>query len=41
VYAKLDTASADNTLGILAATLAANPKVKKFLESYRKLVGQK
>ena len=41
VYAKLDTAAADNTMGILAATLSANAKVKKFLESYRRLVSQK
>jgi hypothetical protein len=41
IHAKLDTAAADNSLGTLAATLAANPKVKKFLESYRKLVHEK
>ena len=38
IHAKLDTAAADNSIGTLAATLAANPKVKKFLESYRKLL---
>lgn len=41
VYAKLDTAAADNTMGILATTLSANVKVKKFLDSYRKLVARK
>ncbi len=41
IHAKLDTAAADNSIGILAATLASNPKVKKFLESYRKLVSEK
>jgi hypothetical protein len=32
---------ADNSLGIIAATLASNPKVKKFLDSYRKLLAEK
>lgn len=41
IHAKLDTAAADNSIGIIAATLAGNPKVKKFLESYRKLVSEK
>lgn len=41
IHAKLDTAAADNSLGIIAATLAANPKVKKFLEAYRKLLAAK
>jgi MoxR-like ATPase len=39
LHAKLDTARADNTYGILAAHLAANPKIKKFLDAYRKLIG--
>jgi hypothetical protein len=39
LHAKLDTARADNTFGVLAAHLAANPKIKKFLDSYRKLIG--
>ena len=41
IHAKLDTAVADNSLGIIAATLASNPKVKKFLDSYRKLLAVK
>ena len=41
IYAKMDTAAADNTIGIIATVLAANPKVKKFLESYRHLVHSK
>lgn len=39
LHAKLDTARADNTFGVLATHLAANPKIKKFLDSYRKLLG--
>jgi hypothetical protein len=39
LHAKLDTARADNTFGVLAAHLAANPKIKKFLDAYRKLIG--
>jgi len=38
LHAKLDTARADNTYGVLAAQLAGNPKIKKFLESYRKML---
>jgi MoxR-like ATPase len=41
IHAKLDTAAADNTTGIIATVLAANPKVKKFLESYRRLLLEK
>lgn len=39
LHAKLDTARADNTFGVLAAHLGKNPKIKKFLDSYRKLLG--
>lgn len=39
LHTKLDTARADNTFGVLATHLAANPKIKKFLDSYRKLLG--
>jgi len=41
IYAKLDTAASDNSTGVLAATLSSNPKVKKFLDSYRKLISEK
>jgi hypothetical protein len=41
VYAKLDTAAVDNTMGILAATLSANAKVEELLDIYRRLGSQK
>ena len=41
IHAKLDTMAADNSQGILATVLASNPKVKKFLDSYRRLLDKK
>lgn len=40
IKAKLDTAAKDNSLGIIAAAVGKNPEIKKFLQSYRNLLGE-